>query len=69
MEVFAPLIDAAAWWLTLDANLRLFWNAVGAVFLLIATTVAISGAVWLWRNPPIPEGSKRKSSQAKSGDA
>lgn len=39
MEQVAPLFDAAAWWLSVDAGLRIMWNLVGLFALIIGAAV------------------------------
>ena len=42
MEVFAPLVDSAAYWVLVDARLRIIWACVGAF------AVVVTACVCLW---------------------
>ncbi len=41
MEHLKPLIESAAWWVQVDATLRLVWSAVGVVVIAAAWVTAI----------------------------
>lgn len=40
MSEFSPLIEAAAWWVMVDAALRIFWSGVGVVAVIAIVVVA-----------------------------
>ena len=48
MDVFAPLVSEAAFWVRIDALIRIAWNVVGIVSII----ALIALAAWLVRSLP-----------------